>query len=149
MIVIREAWPQDLETLVRFQKAMASETEGMDLDPVALERGISALLLDSALGRYYIAEENQRSLGCLMITSEWSDWRSGWVWWIQSVWVEPSARGRGVYKALYEHIRTMAEARPSIRGIRLYVDRRNTAAQEVYTRLGMDGDHYRVFEWMK
>lgn len=149
MISIREAWPQDLQTIVQFQKAMARETEEIDLDPVALERGVGALLQDSSLGRYYVAEEDRRPVGCLMITSEWSDWRSGWIWWIQSVWVEPSARGRGVYRALYEHIRGMADERPSIRGIRLYVDRRNVAAQEVYSRLGMDGEHYRVFEWMK
>lgn len=146
---VREAWPQDLPTLVRFQRSMALETEDLELDAAILDRGIAALLGDPGLGRYFIAEVEGRAAGCLMITREWSDWRAGWVWWIQSVWVEQEFRGRGVYRGLYEHVKSLAFNDPSIRGIRLYVDQRNTRAQQVYTRLGMNGEHYRVFEWMK
>ena len=84
-----------------------------------------------------------------MITYEWSDWRNGMVWWIQSVYTVPEFRRRGIYAALYAHIRAQVEPDPAIRGIRLYVDNRNASAQEVYARLGMEGEHYRVFEWMK
>ena len=85
----------------------------------------------------------------LMITYEWSDWRSGMVWWIQSVYVTPEFRRRGVYAGLYSHVKSFVDGDPAIRGIRLYVDERNKPAQEVYARLGMNGEHYRVFEWMK
>ena len=84
-----------------------------------------------------------------MITYEWSDWRNGNVWWIQSVYVVPEFRGQRVYAGLYEHVQALVEADDALRGIRLYVDRRNVAAQQVYTRLGMNGEHYQVFEWMK
>ena len=84
-----------------------------------------------------------------MITYEWSDWRNGVVWWIQSVYVAPEARGQGVYKGLYAYVQELANDDPNIRGIRLYVDKRNTRAQQVYAKLGMNGEHYQVFEWMK
>jgi predicted GNAT family acetyltransferase len=84
-----------------------------------------------------------------MVTSEWSDWRNGTVWWIQSVFVEPELRGQGVYRLLYENVRRLVNESDAIRGVRLYVDIRNKAAQEVYARLGMNGDHYKLFEWMK
>jgi ribosomal protein S18 acetylase RimI-like enzyme len=85
----------------------------------------------------------------LLITYEWSDWRDGVVWWIQSVYVRPDARQKGVYAGLYQHIKELVGNDPEVSGIRLYVDRRNTGAQQVYARLGMNGEHYQVFEWMK
>ena len=144
----REAVPADASAIIEFQLAMARETEELELDRAILTSGVNAVFADPALGRYYVAEEDGKTIGSLMITYEWSDWRNGLVWWIQSVYVIPELRRRGIYAGLYAHIRTIVE-QSTVRGIRLYVDKRNTSAQAVYTRLGMDGEHYRVFEWMK
>ncbi len=144
----REALPADASAIIEFQLAMARETEDLELDRGILTRGVEALFADPALGRYYVAEEDGRIAGSLMITYEWSDWRNGMVWWIQSVYVTPDFRRRGVYAGLYQHVKSMVE-QSTVRGIRLYVDKRNKPAQDVYTRLGMNGEHYLVFEWMK
>lgn len=144
----REALPADASAIIEFQIAMARETEELELDRAILTKGVEALFDDPNLGRYYVAEEDGRIAGSLMITYEWSDWRNGMVWWIQSVYVTPEFRRRGVYAGLYQHVKSMVE-QSAVRGIRLYVDKRNTPAQEVYTRLGMNGEHYLVFEWMK
>jgi GNAT superfamily N-acetyltransferase len=145
----RDAVPDDATSIIEFQLAMARETEELDLDRDVLTRGVQAVFADESKGRYFVAENDGRVIGSLMITYEWSDWRNGTVWWIQSVYVIPEFRRRGIYAGLYAHVRAMVEPRPEIRGIRLYVDNRNTAAQQVYARLGMEGEHYRVFEWMK
>lgn len=145
----RDAAPDDATTIIEFQLAMARETEELDLDPGILTRGVQAVFADPSKGRYFVAEHGGRVIGSLMITYEWSDWRNGTVWWIQSVYVIPDFRRRGIYAGLYAHVRALVEPKPEIRGIRLYVDNRNTAAQQVYARLGMEGEHYRVFEWMK
>ncbi len=145
----REATKRDLLTIVEFQRAMARETEEMELNLYVCTRGVEAVFEDRSLGRYFVAESGGNLAGCLMITPEWSDWRNGTVWWIQSVYVRPEFRGKGVYAGLYHFVQKLAEGNESIRGIRLYVDRRNTGAQEVYRRLGMNGEHYQVFEWMK
>ena len=135
---------------------MARETEELELDREVLTRGVEAVFADPALGRYYVAEDGAaaasaaelRVIGSLMITYEWSDWRNGMVWWIQSVYVIPELRRRGVYAGLYTHVKEIVD-QSTVRGIRLYVDKRNVPAQEVYTRLGMNGEHYLVFEWMR
>ena len=144
----REAVPADASAIITFQIAMARETEELELDREILTRGVNAVFADPALGRYYIAESDGRVVGSLMITYEWSDWRNGMVWWIQSVYVIPELRRRGVYAGLYSHVKAMVE-QSTVRGIRLYVDKRNRPAQDVYTKLGMNGEHYLVFEWMK
>jgi GNAT superfamily N-acetyltransferase len=149
MILYREATTRDVEVLVNFQLAMAEETEQLLLDRVVCTRGVSAVLEDASLGRYFVAEKESAVVGSALITYEWSDWRNGQVWWIQSVYVVPSERRQGAYAGLYAHIQGLAKQQPDVRGIRLYVDRRNTAAQQVYAKLGMNGDHYQVFEWMK
>jgi GNAT superfamily N-acetyltransferase len=148
-IACRAGLSTDLEPIVAFQLAMARETEELDLDPAVLTRGVEAVFSDPAKGRYFVAESDGKVIASLMLTFEWSDWRNGLVWWIQSVYVVPDFRGRRVYASLYDHIQRLAADDPAIRGIRLYVDRRNVRAQEVYTRLGMNGEHYQVFEWMK
>jgi len=122
---------------------------GSALDPATCTLGIEALFANPALGRYFVAESDGRPVASLMITLEWSDWRNGMVWWIQSVYVVEELRRQRVYAGLYEHVKQLASADPAIQGIRLYVDRRNQRAQEVYARLGMNGEHYQVFEWMK
>jgi len=148
-VTYRDAVPADAPAIIDFQLAMARETEELDLDRDILTRGVHAVFADPALGRYFVAESGGTVVASLMITYEWSDWRNGMVWWIQSVYVTPAHRKRRIYAGLYQHVRILVDGDPAIRGIRLYVDRRNTAAQEVYTRLGMDGGHYQVFEWMK
>jgi GNAT superfamily N-acetyltransferase len=148
-LTYRSARPEDDHSIVEFQIAMAHETEEVTLDPKVCTRGVRAVFADPSLGRYFVAESAGRVVASLMLTYEWSDWRAGMVWWIQSVYVIPELRGRRVYAGLYEHVKALAERDESIRGIRLYVDRRNTRAQQVYTRLGMNGEHYQVFEWMK
>lgn len=148
-VTFREARTGDAGAIIDFQLAMARETEELELDRDILTRGVEAVFADPDRGRYFVAEHEGRVIGSLMITYEWSDWRNGVVWWIQSVYVLPEHRGQGVYAGLYEHVKAFVNADPSIRGIRLYVDKRNSRAQQVYARLGMNGDHYSVFEWMK
>lgn len=148
-VTYRDAERNDAPAIIAFQLAMARETEELELDRGVLQRGVEAIFTDPSLGRYFVAEQDGRVVGSLLITYEWSDWRAGMVWWIQSVYVEPDYRRRGIYAGLYLHVRSMMESDPAIRGIRLYVDNRNVTAQQVYARLGMEGEHYRVFEWMK
>jgi len=145
--IVRPARAGDLESLVAGNVAMAEETERVRLDLNTLRLGIGALLDEQAPGRYWVAELDGRAVGQLMITFEWSDWRNRMVWWIQSVYVVPDARGRGVFRALYDALRREAQA-AGAGGLRLYVDTTNTRAQAVYRALGMNGDHYRVFEEM-
>ncbi|HEX7680195.1 MAG TPA: GNAT family N-acetyltransferase [Thermoanaerobaculia bacterium] len=149
MIDYRQATPADVSDIVDFQLAMALETEELELDREVCSRGVNAVFDDPSRGRYFLAQSEGTVVASLMITYEWSDWRNGNVWWIQSVYVRPSFRGQRVYAGLYEHIQRLVQADDNVRGIRLYVDRRNVSAQTVYTRLGMNGEHYQVFEWMK
>jgi GNAT superfamily N-acetyltransferase len=148
-VTYRAARIEDRDDIVEFQLAMADETEEVALDRATCSRGVEAVFTDAAKGCYFVAESGGRVAASLLITYEWSDWRNGNVWWIQSVYVRPEFRQQRVYAGLYEHVRRLVESDPSVRGIRLYVDRRNSRAQQVYTRLGMNGEHYQVFEWMK
>ncbi len=134
---IRDGRIEDAETLVDFNARMAQETEGKALERAALARGVARLLREPGLGRYFVAEDASGVIGCLMITSEWSDWRDGWFWWIQSVYVREDARRRGVYRALHEHVVAEAKKAGDVVGIRLYVEPHNTRAQKTYARMGM------------
>ena len=147
-IRIREAAVTDAPPIIEFQQAMARETESIELDGSVVTRGVHAVFDDPSRGRYFVAEAEGEVIASLLITYEWSDWRNGNVWWIQSVYVRPAFRRRGVYARMYKHVKAIAQ-REDVRGIRLYVDRRNAPAQDVYRRCGMDGEHYLVFEWMK
>jgi len=148
MITVREARVDDSTCIIDFQQKMAMETENVILDPTALSKGLKRLLEDPSKGKYYIAEDDGEVVGCLMTTFEWSEWRCGNVLWIQSVYIKPSHRSKGVFKKLYEHIQCMVTPESEYRGIRLYVDKTNMAAQKVYEKLGMNGEHYQVYEWM-
>lgn len=148
-IEIRPAVPGDAEAIVDFQIRMARETEELELEPEVVDRGVRAVLDDSMKGQYWVADSGGHLVGSLLTTYEWSDWRDGTVLWVQSVYVVPALRGRGIYRRLYEHLRDRVLASPDLRGIRLYVDRRNLAAQRIYVRLGMSREHYEMFEWMK
>jgi ribosomal protein S18 acetylase RimI-like enzyme len=145
-ISIRQARATDLEFLVDGNARMAEETEGRALDRELLAEGVAAVFGDDAKGRYYIADDGEQPLGQLLVTREWSDWRAGWFWWIQSVYVVPESRGQGVFARLYSHVLDEARRDPEVCGIRLYVDERNAAATAVYERLGMQDAGYRVFE---
>ena len=145
-IVIRQATHLDISTIVVFNTAMASETEDKALDPITLQQGVSEVLSNPAKGFYLLAVFSDTIVGQLMITSEWSDWRNGYFWWIQSVYVKQDHRKRGVYKALNEEVLNLARLNGSICGIRLYVDKDNTAAQQVYRNLGMSESNYYMYE---
>ncbi len=144
---IRDAHATDDATIARFNREMALETEGRKLSPQRVLRGVLALLADPAKGAYFVAEsDGGQVIGQLLITYEWSDWRNGNFWWIQSVFVTSSWRGRGVFKALHAHIERLARKRKDVCGVRLYVDAHNTKAKEVYARLGLRATHYELWE---
>jgi ribosomal protein S18 acetylase RimI-like enzyme len=150
MIEVREAHLSDQNVIAAFQLEMAKETEGIELDKVIVSHGVLAVFNDSAKGAYYVAEDDGEVVGSLLTTYEWSDWRNGQVIWIQSVFVKKEHRNKGIYKRMYAYIkaRVTCEGSP-YRGIRLYVDKTNSAAIQVYQNLGMDNHHYETFEWMK
>ena len=148
-MIVREAKLSDIPTLLDFQLKMALETEDVQLEIQPLTQGMQRLFRDPTKGKYYVAEENDEVVGCLMTTFEWSEWRCGTILWIQSVYVAAPHRKQGVFKLLYQHIHQLVSDDPELKGIRLYVDKTNDGAKRVYTELGMDGEHYSVFEWMK
>ncbi|MEK6757433.1 MAG: GNAT family N-acetyltransferase [Bacteroidota bacterium] len=145
-VTIRQATPRDAAAITRFNSLMAQETEGRTLDSQRLLEGVEALLRDPSKGIYYLAESQGAAAGQLMITYEWSDWRNGNFWWIQSVYVEKDFRGKGVFKTLYHHVRQLARADKTVCGLRLYVERQNERAQRAYEQLGMKKAHYEMYE---
>lgn len=145
-ITIGPAAPADLETIVVFNLAMARETEQRALHEQTVRRGVRAVLEDPRLGVYYVARIRGTVSGQMMITYEWSDWRNGLFWWIQSVYVTPAYRASGVYRALHRHVEALARRSPGVCGLRLYVESENTVAQQVYERLGMNRTSYRLYE---
>jgi ribosomal protein S18 acetylase RimI-like enzyme len=148
-MIVREAIAKDIPSLLDFQLKMALETENITLEISLLTRGVHRLFKDPSKGRYYVVEIDDEIIGCLMTTYEWSDWRDGTIVWIQSVYVSKEHRGRGVFKMMYNHIHKLTVDDPDLKGIRLYVDKTNKAAQETYLKIGMNGEHYTVYEWMK
>lgn len=149
MIDIRRAVQADAPVIADFQVAMALETEGLALDTVTVNRGVEAVFADPSKGFYLVAETEGRVIASLMITYEWSDWRARTVWWIQSLYVEKAFRRTGVFRRMYTWLLERIEKDDGVGGIRLYVDQTNRLAQEVYESLGMDGNHYRFYEFMK
>jgi ribosomal protein S18 acetylase RimI-like enzyme len=146
---VRLATPQDAPVLVEFNAAMARETEQKELLPDVIGAGVRSLLGNPAAGFYVVAEKDDRVVGALMITKEWSDWRNGTFWWIQSVYVRPEVRRQGTYKLLYRHVQELAAKDPAVCGFRLYVERENARAQATYQALGMKETRYLVFEELK
>jgi ribosomal protein S18 acetylase RimI-like enzyme len=139
---IRRATPADAELIARYNAALARESEGKTLDDTILLRGVRSILADPAKGFYTIAERDGEPIGQAMITFEWSDWRDGWYWWLQSVYVREDARRGGVFRALFEHLKVRAIADPTVIGLRLYVERDNRRAQGTYAALGMTEEPY-------
>ena len=142
---IRAAEARDLETLVAYNRALAFETEERQLDREVLKPGVEAVLCDRSKGFYLVAEQAGRVVGQLMVTAEWSDWRNADWWWFQSVYVAPDARRSGVFRALYAEVLARAK-RAGVRGLRLYVEKENAAAQATYAALGMKEARYKLFE---
>jgi len=161
---VRSATSTDVDTVVDFQCLMARETEGRELDRARVTRGVAAVLggegdapaaaggvasvspAGPARGWYLLAESAGVVVASLLVTFEWSDWRAGWFWWIQSVYVVAPERGRGVYRALYEEVLRRAAEAGDVCGVRLYVELENERAQAVYERLGMQRAHYHIYE---
>ena len=145
-LCIRQAGPADAAVVVEFNRLLAEESEGKSLDPGQLRPGVAAVLADPVKGLYFLAEDDGHIVGQLGLTFEFSDWRNGWFWWIQSVYVRPEARRRGVFRALYRYVEQMAQQAPGVVGLRLYVEEANIAAQETYFNLGMTRTGYFVLE---
>ena len=144
-LLVRTATVGDIKILVQFNAAMASETEAKTLNPQVLRAGVAAVLAEPRRGFYLIAEQAGEVVGCLMITYEWSDWRNGDWWWLQSVYVSREHRRSGVFRALYAEVERLAAAREDVVGVRLYVERNNAHAQQTYQSLGMREDAYRMY----
>jgi GNAT superfamily N-acetyltransferase len=143
---IRIAERQDAPAMVEFNQAMALETEGKKLNYEILKSGVEAVFDDEKKGFYIVAEEDEKIVGGLMITFEWSDWRGHWFWWIQSVYILPEARGKKIYRQLYDFVKEKARQQGDVCGFRLYVERENVNAQKVYEKLGMQSSHYLMYE---
>ncbi len=145
-LTIRQTSLSDIESIVSFNRAMALETEKKHLNEEIASSGVRRLMAQAQYGFYLIAEVENKPVGQLMITYEWTDWRDGLFWWIQSVYVMPEYRGKGIYKALYDYILRESRKDPDVKGIRLYVDQSNHSAKVVYEKLGMSKAHYDMYE---
>jgi len=143
---IRRATMEDAKVISEYNRLLAEETEHRSLDRTILLRGVRALLKDSTKGVYYVAESDGVIIGQLMITYEWSDWRNGNFWWIQSVYVEKEFRQQGVFRLLYEHVQGLAAKRNDACGLRLYMEKENDRARKVYEKMGMKLTAYVLFE---
>lgn len=146
MILIRYATLQDADVIARFNSAMAMETEDKQLSSKTVADGVRTALSNKDYGFYLLAESDGNPVGQLMITKEWSDWRNGEFWWVQSVYVDKDFRGKGIYSQLYNKVKELAKADDNVCGLRLYVDNDNKNAQKAYTRLGMTKTNYLLYE---
>ena len=144
-ITIRDAVPEDVTAIALYNAAMALETEVKALDLEVLTAGVRSLLEDDNRGRYWVAESDGNPIGQVMITREWSDWRNAWFWWLQSVYIAPDFRRRGMFRALYEHVREQAQ-RADACGLRLYGEHDNQSAADTYRALGMVDAGYAMLE---
>jgi GNAT superfamily N-acetyltransferase len=146
MIEIRQAMSTDVEKIAQFNISLCKETEGRELDPVTVMNGVERFVCDPKRGRYFVAEIDGKVVGQAAHTFEWSDWRNGEIWWMQSVYVHPDFRDKGVFRTLFTHMKELSEANVDCCGIRLYMERENEIARESYRRLGFSETGYVVFE---
>ena len=146
---IKQATKTNISTIKNFQIKMAKESEEMILDNEIITKGVTAVFEDSTKGIYYIAEENNTIIASLLTTYEWSDWRNAYVLWIQSVYVIPEYRRKGVFRKMYQYLKNIVENSDKYIGLRLYVDKTNINAQKVYDNIGMSSEHYSMYEWFK
>jgi len=143
---IRQAVPGDADVLARFNVELARESENLVLDAARVKAGVEALLRDPAKGTYFVGESGGAVVGQVLITHEWSDWRNGDFWWLQSVYVRADFRRRGVFQALFDYVLASAKRQGDVAGIRLYVEQQNDPALKAYRRIGMKETPYRVLE---
>ncbi|MFW2490729.1 GNAT family N-acetyltransferase [Clostridium chromiireducens] len=146
---IRKAEIRDLETVVKFNYNLAKETEDKELDLEILSKGVKSILTDSSKGQYYVYEVDNKVVGQIMYTYEWSDWRNGTFLWVQSVYVDADYRKKGIYKKLYHNIKNICDNDENIAGIRLYVEKENVNAKSTYKSLGMCECNYHMYEYEK
>lgn len=144
--MIRRAEEKDIEIITEFNLKMALETEGLKLEEEVVRNGVRQGIMDPDRAVYYVYEINEKVVGQLMITKEWSDWRNAYFWWVQSVYVAEGYREQGIFRVLYEHVRRLAEQDANVCGLRLYVEKNNKKAQEIYKRLGMEETRYILYE---
>ncbi|MEQ8304383.1 MAG: GNAT family N-acetyltransferase [Cyclobacteriaceae bacterium] len=149
MISVRESSIEDIPTIVEFQQNMAKETEGITLNTSTLRAGVQRVFSNPTLAKYYVAESDGKVISCLLVCYEWSEWRNGIIFWIESVYVAKEERGKKVFTTMYRFLQQLVNVDGQLKGIRLYVDKSNYTAQKVYSKLGMDGEHYKMYEWMK
>jgi GNAT superfamily N-acetyltransferase len=145
-VQVRIGAARDIDTIAELNTAMAWETEQRRLDPSIIRQGIRAVMEDPEHGFYVVAERAAEVVGCLLITFEWSDWRSARFWWIQSLYVRPAHRRHGIFKYLYDFVKGQALQHPDVCGLRLYVEQSNHVAQRAYDRIGMTPTTYRMYE---
>ncbi len=145
-ICIRLAVPEDWEVIADYNSRLAFETEGKRLDNSTISTGVQTLLSNPQHGRYFVACIDDRIVGQLMHTREWSDWRNGEIWWLQSVYVHTEHRRAGVFRALFRHLEKLAESTPNVIGLRLYAEEHNSKAFEAYRSLGLVHAGYVVME---
>ena len=146
---IRQAYASDAPAIAEFNRQMAFETEHKKLLPEVILAGVNAMIANPAHGFYLVAENGNDIVGSLMVTTEWSDWRNGVVWWVQSVYIVETHRRQGIYRALYDEVKRLAADDPSVCGFRLYVEKDNVNAQKTYHSLGMQETDYLMFEELK
>ena len=145
-IIVRDAGPDDGPIIADFNTRLAVETEDHGLDPDLIGPGVAELLNDVTKGRYWLAENDNQVIGQIGVTYEWSDWRNGMLWWIQSVYISQEKRRQGVFSTLYRHVESLARATQDVCGLRLYVEHNNLHAQDTYLALGMVRPGYQVME---
>ncbi len=143
---IRQATIDDVDVITEYNIRMAQETENIQLEYCRVKKGVEAVLRDPSKGTYIVAEINGIVIGQLLRTFEWSDWRNGMFWWIQSVYVLPEYRRKGIFRALYSYLENIARTTEGVCGLRLYVEQSNTAAIQTYTAQGMRLTHYKIME---
>lgn len=145
---IRRATIEEASTIAKFQQMMAMETEELALDKEIISSGVKAVFDDPSKGQYFVATNNMQIQGSFLITYEWSDWRNSYIWWFQSVYVMPEYRRLGIFRKMYDFAKNAALDQ-GVAGLRLYVEVDNKRAQKTYGAMGMSGDHYTLFEWLK
>ena len=148
-IIIREANHADAFYLSEMQYAMAMETENLALDKEIVKKGLKALFDDPSKGKYYVLTEKDNIIGCVLNTFEWSEWRNAYILWIQSLYIVPEHRGKGLFKEMYLFFQELVKNSKELRGIRLYVDKSNQKAIETYKAIKMSNQHYEMFEWLE
>ncbi|KAE9635001.1 GNAT family N-acetyltransferase [Defluviitalea raffinosedens] len=144
--MIRKAIIKDAEIITEFNYCLAKETEDLELNRETLFKGVQKVLSDESKGIYFVYEKDEKIVGQLMITKEWSDWRNGDFWWIQSVYVHKDYRRQGIYTALFNHVKSIVDSDDTICGLRLYVEKENEAAKNTYKALGMKETYYLLYE---